>query len=309
MQNTKNKIRISAGKIKRLEIQGARNVAKEAVRAVLYWARETEKEPAKGFMAGLEKNAKILASSRPTEPMLRNALKYIILKAGKEKEFEKRKNKTISACKDYLLRLPKEHEKISEFGSNLIPDNSTILIHCHSNTVMAVIKRAFDKGKKFSVICTETRPLFQGRISAKELSTYGINTTLIVDSAARHIMNDVDLFFSGADAITSDGFVVNKIGTSLISLAAKAEEAHHYVCTSSHKFDPLTLQGFLEPIENRSSLEVIKSALQKNLKVLNPAFDCTEIELVRGIICEMGVLTPQTFISSMVRDAAELNTL
>ncbi len=309
-----NTVKDIVGKIKRLEIQGAKNIAKEAVKAILFWAGKSGRKSEKSFIAELEKNTKLLTSARATEPMLRNALNHITLKAKNEhakknSTQEKIKKVIISTCNDYLVNLPKEHDKISKFGSNLIQDGNTVLIHCHSNTVMGVLKKAFDKGTKFNVICTETRPRFQGRMSAKELSNYGINTTLIVDSAARHIMDDVDLFFSGSDAITSDGFMVNKIGTSLISLAAKLEEVNHYVCTSSQKFDPLTIHGFVEPIENRDPNEVISTKIPKNLKVLNPAFDYTEIELIRGIVCELGVLTPATFIATMIKDTLKNDSL
>ena len=58
------------------------------------------------------------------------------------------------------------------------------------------------KAKTFEVVCTETRPAFQGRITAKEMLSLGVKTTFIVDSAARSFMHDVDLVIVGADAIT-----------------------------------------------------------------------------------------------------------
>jgi ribose 1,5-bisphosphate isomerase len=83
-----------------------------------------------------------------------------------------------------------------------------------------LLKRAKQSGKKFEIICTETRPVFQGRFTAREMLDLGVKTTMIVDSASRFLMNDADLVIVGADAITSEGNVINKIGTSMIALAA-----------------------------------------------------------------------------------------
>ena len=153
--------------------------------------------------------------------------------------------------------------------------------------------KAHEEGRNFQVICTETRPAFQGRITAKEMLSMGVKTTFIVDSAARSFMHDADMVIVGADAITSEGNVVNKIGTAAIALLAHEARKPFYVVSELLKFDPATLYGEYEKIEERSRDEIWKEA-PPELNVRNPAFDVTPRDLIHGIICEEGIVSPQS---------------
>jgi ribose 1,5-bisphosphate isomerase len=156
-----------------------------------------------------------------------------------------------------------------------------------------MLSKALKQGKSFEVLCTETRPAFQGRITAKEMVALGVKTTFIVDSAARSLINNVDLVVVGADAITSEGNVVNKIGTGTIAMLAREARKPFYVVSELLKFDPETLHGECERIEERSRDEVWKEA-PKELCIRNPAFDVTPRDLIHGIICEEGIIPPQS---------------
>ena len=163
-----------------------------------------------------------------------------------------------------------------------------------------MIAKAKADGKNFSVICTETRPAFQGRITAREMVELGIQTMFIVDSAARSYMGDVDLVVVGADAITSEGNVVNKIGTSSIAVLANEARKPFYVVSELLKFDPETLNGAYERIEQRNPSEVWNEA-PKNLSVRNPAFDVTPSRYIHGLICEEGIIAPQSIVETVHR--------
>ena len=91
----------------------------------------------------------------------------------------------------------------------------------------------------------------------------GVQTMFIVDSAARSYMGDVDLVVVGADAITSEGNVVNKIGTSSIAVLAHEARKPFYVVSELLKFDPETLNGAYERIEQRNPAEVWSEAPQE----------------------------------------------
>jgi len=112
-------------------------------------------------------------------------------------------------------------------------------------------------------------------------------------------VNDVDLVVVGADAITSEGNVINKIGTSMVALAAKEARTPFYVVSELLKFDPLTIHGDYETIEERSPREVWKDA-PSGLTIRNPAFDVTRREFIHGIICEEGIISPHS-ISELIR--------
>jgi ribose 1,5-bisphosphate isomerase len=128
----------------------------------------------------------------------------------------------------------------------------------------------------------------------------GIETTFIVDSAARTFMGNVDVVVVGADAITSEGNVVNKIGSSGIAVLAHEARKPFYVVSELLKFDPATLRGECEKIEQRNSNEVWSEAPQK-LLVCNPAFDVTPNRYIHGLICEEGIIAPQAIVEVMRR--------
>jgi ribose 1,5-bisphosphate isomerase len=288
-------IRTAAVKIKRLEIQGARNVAIAAIKAIENLAIETKAKDKKGFLKELSEAKEILFSSRETEPLMRNAVRWIISQveeSGYEK-VEELRGTVSSASQKFLKNLEDSKEKIAEIGARRIKRDSVIFTHCHSSTVTYLLKRAKQEGKSFEVICTESRPVFQGRITAKELLDLDVKTTLIVDSAARFFMNKADFVFVGADAITSEGNVINKIGTSIIALVAHEARTPFYVVSELLKFDPVTMYGDYEKIEERSSHEIWKDP-PEDLIVRNPAFDVTRRAFIHGIICEEGIISPHS---------------
>jgi ribose 1,5-bisphosphate isomerase len=191
----------------------------------------------------------------------------------------------------FLKNLEASKECIAEIGAKRIRDSMVVFTHCHSSTVTHILRKAKEDGKTFEVVCTETRPVFQGRITAKELLSLGVKTTFIVDSAARSFMRNADLVIVGADAITSEGNVINKIGTGTIALLAHEARKPFYVVAELLKFDPATVCGDYEEIEERNPDEVWQDPPEK-LVIRNPAFDVTRRDLIHGVICEEGIIPP-----------------
>jgi len=232
---------------------------------------------------------------------MRNAIRYVIhaVETSDEESVRELVDVVSRVSSQFLESLERSKEKISAVGSKRVSNSSKVLTHCHSSTVTSMLRKAKDEGKSFEVVCTESRPVFQGRITAKEMLDARIETTLIVDSAVRYFVNDVDLVVVGADAITSEGNVINKIGTSMVALAAKEARTPFYVVSELLKFDPLTIHGDYETIEERSPREVWEDA-PSGLTIRNPAFDVTRREFIHGIICEEGIISPHS-ISELIR--------
>ena len=295
-------IQTTAEKIKGLEVQGARNVAIAAIRAIETLAKETKAKNKKEFLKELSEAKTILFASRETEPLMRNAVRLIIsqVESSSKEEVKELAEIVSSASQQFLKSLEDSKEKIAEIGARRIKDDSVIFTHCHSSTVTCLLKRAKQEGKSFEVVCTETRPIFQGRVTAKEMLELGVKTTLIVDSATRFFMNQVDFVIVGADAITSQGNVINKIGTSMIALVAQEARTPFYVVSELLKFDPVTMYGDYEKIEERSPSEIWENP-PKNLIIRNPAFDVTRRDFIHGIICEEGIISPHSITEVMHR--------
>jgi len=296
------KVNEAAGKIRRLEIQGATNVALTAVHALIEQMRVSGTRDRASALAEIAEARDILFGSRETEPFMRNAIRHI------EWMVREADWRTVEELRDLIQRVSEEllggfkeaRRRIAEVGAKRILPGVRVLTHCHSSAVTMVLKQAKEMGVDFEVVCTETRPVYQGRITAKELLEAGIRTTMIVDSAVRSFMNQVDLVIVGADAVTSEGNVINKIGTSLIALAAHEARTPFYVATELLKFDPETIHGDYEAIEERPAVEVWPDA-PAGLAIRNPAFDVTRRDYIHGIICEEGVISPHSVIEAVRR--------
>ena len=286
-------VRAAVEKIRNLEVKGARNVAIAALEVLKVLAKETKAKNRETFLDELSEAKNMLFVSRPTEPLMRNTVRFVLntVKSSEKKKVTDLSTIVESSSQKFLKKLEASQERIAEIGAKRILDGMVVFTHCHSSTVTCLLKRAKQNGRTFEVICTETRPVFQGRITANELLELGIKTTLIVDSAARSFMK-ADIAIVGADALTSEGNIVNKIGTATMALAAREARVPFYVVSELLKFDSATLLGEYEGIEERSRDEVWKEAPEK-LIVRNPAFEVVKREFIHGIICEEGIIPPQ----------------
>ena len=174
--------------IKGLKVQGATNVCIatfEGMKLYLELSKTQDLEILKeGFFGAGEK----LANARPNEPLARNGVHYV-------KYFFKQKHSDISQvnsakemlkelCDEYLGLITAAKKSSIEKCARYLTNYDKILTHCHSSTVVDLIKAISKGDKNFEVVSTETRPLYQGRITAKNLIDAGIKTTLIADSAA-----------------------------------------------------------------------------------------------------------------------------
>ncbi len=266
-------------KIKKLEIQGAINIAMKGVEAFGMKMKETD-DPKK-----LKKYLEEIAATRPTEPALRNGLNYCF-------NFRNELKNPVKATLDYF----KESKKaIAEIGAKKIKDGMKVFTHCHSSTVRSILEEAKKQGRNFEVYNTETRPRFQGRITAEKLAKKGIPVTHMVDSAGRSMIKKCDLFLFGCDAITTEGFLINKIGTESLVDAANEVGIPSYSCLSAWKFNTETIHGVDEEIEQRDPKEIWEKP-PKGVKIYNPAFEITRPDKFTGVITELGVYKAETLV-------------
>ncbi len=289
--------------IRSMRIRGAAKIAREAVSALKIAASNYDGVDATGFISYIKEAAKRLVNTRPTAVSLPNGIRYVLNKLLNDYEsgvndVDTLKSRLEIYSNEFIEISIEAAKKIAIFGARRIEDGDVILTHCNSSVAIGVIKRAFDEGKSIKVYVTETRPRYQGRLTAEALSDHGIKTIMIVDSAVRYFMNDVDKVIVGADAIAANGAVVNKIGTSLIALAAHEARTSFMVAAETYKFSPDTLFGKLIKIEERGYEEVVPNSwLSKhpNIIVRNPAFDVTPPDYIDLIITELGVVSPSMF--------------
>jgi ribose 1,5-bisphosphate isomerase len=269
-------------KIKSVKVQGAREIAIYALKFLKKFCKKN------GFGLKFEVACYILEEARPTAVVLHNCLEIL------------KKRKSMKTF-DYLLsRLENSTKKLAKIGSKIIRNNYKIMTHCHSGEALAVIKQAWKEGKKISVIATETDPLEQGVITAKELAKLKIPVTLIADNAAGFFVKEIDCVIVGADALRVFpplGFI-NKIGTLHLALAAKEFKKPFYVVANTLKIDKRKKLF----IEERPAKEVYqellrKKEISKKIRIRNPAFDFIPYKFVTGIVTEKGIKSPKEILA------------
>ncbi|NYF81093.1 S-methyl-5-thioribose-1-phosphate isomerase [Granulicella arctica] len=200
----------------------------------------------------------------------------------------------IAACK-----------QMGAHGAALMPKTGTVLTHCNAGALatcgygsaLGVIRAAIERGHTIDVLADETRPFLQGaRLTAWELMKDNIQTTVLCDNMAGHLMSKgrIQAVIVGADRIAANGDTANKIGTYSVSILAKEHGIPFYVAAPWSTIDLATLTGDGIPIEQRAATEVThsngKQMTPDGVGIENPAFDVTPAKYVTAIITERGIL-------------------
>jgi methylthioribose-1-phosphate isomerase len=198
-------------------------------------------------------------------------------------------------------------EEIARHGIELLARNARVLTLCNTGplataaggTAAGVIIAAQRAGKKPHAFVCETRPLLQGaRLNYLELQQAGVESQLIVDSAAAIAMRRqrVDLVIVGADRIARNGDTANKIGTYALAVLAAHHGIPFYIAAPRSTFDFAIESGDDIPIEERAEDEVLGFARARvapeNARAYNPAFDVTPGHLITAFVTEYGIVRP-----------------
>jgi ribose 1,5-bisphosphate isomerase len=293
----------TADAIRDMKIRGAGRIARSAASALGEFAAGYKGDSLEKFIADTDAAKNRLLSSRPTAVSLWNGV-YSSTKGLKSAgSFDEAREAVIRDSKKFVDSSIKAVEIIAKAGAGRIKDGDVVLAHCNSSASVGVLKEAHSQGKEFKAYVTETRPWKQGLITATELAEAGIDVTLIVDSAVRSVMDKVDHVFVGADTVTSDGSLINKVGTSQIALIAREFGAEFNVCCETYKFSPKTILGEQVIIEERERDEVVKKGeVPDTVKVFNPVFDVTPSKYISRFITEVGILPPGAVYGIMVKE-------
>jgi len=286
----------TAEKIKSMEIRGAGRIARAAAGALRDHALSIKAPYCSAFRQEMEKAAEMLVATRPTAVSLPNAVHIVMTGLDGAKTTEEAQAAVVRKAEQFIQSSQHAVEKIAQFGARHIRDGDTVLTHCNSEVALGCIIEAHRSGKEIEVFATEVRPRNQGHITIKTLNDAGVKTNFIVDSAVRSYIHDVDLVIVGADAVTVNGAVVNKIGTSQVAHTAAEARVNMLVAAETYKFAPRTVIGELIEIEERPGSEVLPDEIARtlpNVTVRNPAFDITPADFIDLIITEQGAIPPQ----------------
>src|SRR3989338_5623338 len=181
--------------IKGLKIQGASQVRKWAVKALEWSVRQSKAKTVAALRKELQRNVATLLKARPTEPELRTSLRIFLQRANADfGEAQELRRFLLKSMGDYEKERASALKNIAGNGLKVFFDNAVVFTHCHSHTVEEILALAWKAGKLKKVYCTETRPAYQGRITAANLAKRGIPVTLVVDGAAATYLKECDFF-------------------------------------------------------------------------------------------------------------------
>lgn len=297
--------------IRALRVRGAPAIGVAAAYGLYLAAQRLDAEDMDQFLSGLRRAAETLNGARPTAVNLSWALGRMLGAAEQNRALPVAQVKALlrreaDAIRTEDIAISRE---IGRLGLGLLRPGDGILTHCNAGTLatakygtaLAPIYAALEAGRTdLRVYCDETRPLLQGaRLTAFELQSAGVDTTLICDSMASITMarGRVDIVFVGCDRVCANGDFANKIGTSGVAILAKHYGIPFYVCAPSSTIDMGLARGEEIPIEERPPEEVTQlwyahRMAPAGVKVDNPAFDVTDHGLVTGFITEKGIAYP-----------------
>ena len=291
-------------------IRGAPAIGAAAGFGMALAAQESRASEVTSLRADLQSAADILRVARPTAVNLAWALDRIL---GVANSFEGSTDDLREAMLKEAQLIADEdveiNKRMAEYGAALIEDGDTIIHHCNTGslatvdwgTALGVIHTAHEQGKNIHVLVDETRPRLQGaRLTAWELKEYGIPFDIISDNMAGHFLytGQVQRVVFGSDRTAANGDVVNKIGTYMLSLAAKDNDVPAYAVVPTSTIDLSLAHGGLIPIEERGQEEVLslellgRKASPVGSTARNIAFDVTPHRLVTAIVTENGVVYP-----------------
>ncbi|MCL2785603.1 MAG: ribose 1,5-bisphosphate isomerase [Methanomassiliicoccaceae archaeon] len=296
-----------AAAIKSMEIRGAGRIARAAAAAIGDLARSREWNDISSLMRDVSDSKAKLIGSRPTAVSLLNGIQFTLRGLNGCTTVDDARKLLIRNSEEFIMSSNMAVERIGLIGSRRIKDGAVIMTHCNSSAAIACIKEAHRSGKRIKVYATESRPWRQGILTVNELAEAGVDVTLIIDGAVRSVMKYTDIVMVGADTITSNGAVINKIGTSQLALAAHEARVPFVVCSETYKISPQTLFGDMVTIEERDTSEIVrKGEIPDTVKVFNPVFDSTPARYIDGIVTEIGIVSPGSVYEIMVKQFGDI---
>ncbi len=123
------------------------------------------------------------------------------------------------------------------------------------------------------VVVLESRPLKEGRVTAKRLMEKGVDVDYWIDAGMCKAIEEVDCVVVGADTISIKGFL-NKIGSKALAIVSENFGKKFFVVSDSSKILP---KGIPTPkMETHHAKEVWDT--QSNISVKNDYFELTELK-------------------------------
>jgi len=283
-----------------LVVRGAPAIGITAAYAAVLAARQRGSN-----LAAWQADLDLLGQARPTAVNLRWAVERMRSQAATDDGLDP--DRLLGLAESIHAEDIDANRTMARLGAELIQAGSGVLTHCNTGslatggvgTALGVIIEAARQGRVDQVFADETRPWLQGsRLTAWELARAGVGARVIVEGAACALLasGQVQWVITGADRITANGDVANKIGTYGLAVLARHHGAKFMVVAPQSTVDPAMANGQGIEIEERDPGEIWRAAgldvAPQGFAAWNPVFDVTPADLVDVIVTERGVHRP-----------------
>ncbi|ADD41965.1 s-methyl-5-thioribose-1-phosphate isomerase [Stackebrandtia nassauensis] len=275
-------------------------------------ARAADALPGENRRAYLTEAADRLRATRPTHNGIREVVDAILRAAepslaAREPVAEVVEQAAVAAGDRHFARC----RQLGEAAAELLDDGDTVLTHCWGESyVTEPVAAALRAGKRLRMVCTETRPYLQGaRLTAESLAEMGVETVVVTDAMPAELMSrgEIDKVITGADRVTMDGHVINKVGTLQIAIAAHAFGVPYVAVVTAPDAQAPTPEAV--PLEYRDGNEVLHALGHRTASTratgIYPAFDVTPPRYVSTVATDRGRFSPNDLASYYNTDAPD----
>ena len=196
------------------------------------------------------------------------------------------------AAESFIDWLNAALDEIARIGADLIRDGDRLFLYSMSSTVYRMIEAAVDRGKRVTVVTTESRPGNEGLMTLARLSPKGVAVDIGIDAAMTPLMRDCTAVYVGSDDVTSGGDCLAKVGCYATALVASHYGIPYYVAGDTSKFDPSSLRGVPIKIREMPASDIVAGDVPTGGRVRNPVFEVVPASLITAYVTELGIMHP-----------------
>ncbi|XP_077590475.1 translation initiation factor eIF2B subunit delta [Stigmatopora nigra] len=271
-------------------------------------------ELARDLVNKLKPYISFLIQCRPLSASMGNAIKYIkkeISNIPSHCKEDEAKSKLLRCIDGYIdEKIVLAGKAVAEIAFEKISDGDVILVYGCSSLVNNILCEAFAKGREFRVIVVDSRPRLEGRETLRRLVRRGIRCTYVLITVVSYILPEVSKVLLGAHALLANGYMMSRVGTSQVALAAKAFNVPVLVCCETYKFcervqtDSFVSNELDDPddliVTRKGKTQLASWQEVRSLGLLNLVYDVTPPDFVDAVITELGMI-PCTSVPVVLR--------
>lgn len=187
---------------------------------------------------------------------------------------------------DFSIGSEKSLSEIKRGILSLVRNPVTVITISRSSSVIASLSSLKEMKFLKRVIVCESRPMMEGVQMARELSSLGIDVTLIVDAAMGQMIGEADVCIIGADSVDRHGNIRNKIGSRLLALLCREYDIPMVVACQPEKI----VDSLPEAEEPHNPREVIGKGVGEKIDVVNYYFENVPRKLIDYIVLGKDVI-------------------